>query len=57
MCIQRISVVAQVGINHRKVEVHDKILVVVGRWLLATWLVKTVKILEYLLKCNLWLRY
>ena len=57
MCIQRISVVAQVGINHRKVEVQDKILVVVGRWILATWLVKTVKILEYLLKCNLWLRY
>src|SRR5574344_2427581 len=35
MGIQRISVVAQVGINHRKVEVQDKILVAIGRWVLA----------------------
>ena len=35
MCIHRTSVVAQVGIYHCKVEVHDKILVAVWRWVLA----------------------
>ena len=35
MCIHRTSVVAQVGIYHRKVEVHYKILIAVGRWILA----------------------
>ena len=35
MCIHCTSVVAQVGIYHRKVEVHYEILVVVGRWVLA----------------------
>ena len=35
MCIHRTSVVAQVCIYHCKVEVHDKILVAVWRWVLA----------------------
>ena len=35
MCIHRTSVVAQVGIYHCKVEVHDKILFAVWRWVLA----------------------
>ena len=35
MCIHRTSVVTQVSIYHCKVEVHDKILVAVGRWILA----------------------